>query len=162
MKKYDLIMMAVSTVLVGTVIMMGSFNTPSIADETSNSNSKLKYVGAEKCKMCHIKQYKSLAETGMSKTWDRIKDAEGKDKCYACHTTGFGQPGGFTSFEATPNLVGVQCEACHGAGSAHLAVPMSGKEAGRATIQRKVTSCVNCHNPHVPDKAAAVRNEEAK
>lgn len=119
------------------------------------------YVGAEKCKMCHMPQYNTWKNTTMATAWERVKEAEDVAKCLPCHTTGFGQPGGFTSIEATPHLVGVQCEACHGPGQAHLATPMSDKEARRASMSRNAADgapdCRGCHSPHVPDKAAAVR-----
>jgi hypothetical protein len=117
------------------------------------------YVGAEKCKMCHMAAYRAWAATGMSKAWDRVKEAPDKEKCYQCHTTGYGRPGGFVDPEKTPNLTGVQCETCHGAGGAHLALGVSNRdsEARRATINKNIQDCRACHNPHVPDKAAAAR-----
>lgn len=117
------------------------------------------YVGADKCKMCHMDRFKTWSTTGMSKAWDRIKDATDKEKCLACHTTGYGRPGGFRSVEATPNLTSVQCEVCHGPGGAHVALPISQKDPAirRSTINKFIQDCRACHSPHVPDKAAAAR-----
>lgn len=122
------------------------------------------YVGAEKCKMCHLKQYKTWAETGMAKAWDRVKDAKDVDKCVSCHTTGYGKSGGFTSVKETPHLTGVQCESCHGPGSEHTALPIKEKDPQirKSTINKGITDCRTCHSPHIPNKAAAVRGEEAK
>jgi len=92
------------------------------------------YAGAKKCKACHIKQYKSWQKTSMAKSFENLKPgvkAEEKKKagldpakdyttdaeCLKCHTTGYGKPGGFKSFEETPKLINVQCEACHGPGA---------------------------------------------
>ncbi|UCE72390.1 MAG: cytochrome c family protein, partial [Nitrospiraceae bacterium] len=88
------------------------------------------YVGVKKCKACHIKQYKSWQKTTMAESFENLKQGvkveekkkaglEDKDytadaSCLKCHTTGYGQPGGFTSIADTPNLAGVQCESCHG------------------------------------------------
>lgn len=93
-----------------------------------------KYVGAKKCKACHMKQYKSWKKTTMATSFENLKPgvkAEEKKKagidpekdythdadCLRCHTTGYGKEGGFTSIEETPKLAGVQCEECHGPGS---------------------------------------------
>ncbi|MCW9023498.1 MAG: cytochrome c family protein [Gammaproteobacteria bacterium] len=92
------------------------------------------YVGVELCQMCHQPHLESWSETKMSKSFDLLKPGirtEAKVKagldpdvdythnsaCLACHTTGFGQPGGFVSIEKTPEMANVQCEMCHGPGS---------------------------------------------
>lgn len=97
------------------------------------------YVGAKKCKACHLKQYTSWSATKMSASFDLLKpgvraDAKKKARqdpakdythdaaCLPCHTTGYGKPGGFKSIEETPDLVGVQCESCHGPHSGVLQV----------------------------------------
>ena len=116
-----------------------------------------KYVGAKKCMMCHYKQYKTWQKTSMSKAYKLIANESDKGKCYKCHTTGYGQPGGFKDPASTPALEGVQCESCHGPGSEHMAVDMTNKVKKRATIVVVPTDCSKCHNPHVRDKAAAAR-----
>jgi hypothetical protein len=95
------------------------------------------YVGNGKCKPCHSQQFKSWDTTRMAKAYQILKPGEraeakkkaGLDpkkdyttdaKCLPCHTTGYGEPGGFVSFEKTPALVGVGCEMCHGAGSEYV------------------------------------------
>ena len=119
-----------------------------------------KYVGAKKCKMCHIKQYKTWEATPMAKTYERVAGESDKGKCYKCHTTGYDQPGGFKDAESTPKLKGVQCESCHGPGSEHMAAKPMDKEKKRATIGTSPASCNKCHTPHIPDKAADVRAKE--
>ena len=66
------------------------------------------YVGSKKCKMCHIKQYKSWEGTEMGQAFDLLKAGEGSDAktksgldvdkdyttdaaCLKCHTAGFGK-----------------------------------------------------------------------
>lgn len=63
--------------------------------------------------------------------------------CFACHTTGYGQPGGFVDFEKTPNLANAGCEVCHGPGSAHVD---SGGDPTRIKAKPVMTECERCHN----------------
>lgn len=95
------------------------------------------FVGAAKCKKCHLKQYKSWAETPMALAFDNLKPGEraaekealGLDPaadyttnadCFSCHATGAGHEGGFVSLADTPDLAGVGCESCHGAGGTYI------------------------------------------
>lgn len=92
------------------------------------------YVGTKRCMMCHISHYDAWSENRMSQAYEILKPgvrAEAKQKadfdpaedyteseyCLSCHVTGYDEPGGFTSIEETPDMAGVQCEACHGPGS---------------------------------------------
>jgi len=109
-------------------------NTVSVQAQEKNNSLSYSYVGTKNCKKCHIKQYKSWIETKMAKAFDLLKPGERSDakkkagldpekdytkdsECLPCHTTGYGKPGGFVSLEETPELAGVSCEMCHGAGS---------------------------------------------
>lgn len=95
------------------------------------------FVGSKKCKMCHISQYNSWKGTKMALSFEVLKpgqaveakkahgfdpqkDYTSDQECLSCHTTGFGQPGGYVDFEKTPDLAGVGCESCHGPGSEYL------------------------------------------
>ncbi len=71
------------------------------------------FVGAEKCaKVCHKAQFTSWQETTHAKAWDVLSDEEkAKPECVTCHMTGKLADGTV--------LGGVECEACHGAGSAY-------------------------------------------
>jgi hypothetical protein len=62
-----------------------------------------------------------------------------QSSCIPCHVTGHGQPGGFVDERATPHLVGVGCEACHGAAAEHLADP------ARPYGKTGLASCTSCH-----------------
>ncbi len=109
------------------------------------ANDNASYVGADKCKICHIKQYKSWKMTRMAKTFDVLKpgvsaeakvklkfdpqkDYTGDTKCLECHTTGFGMPGGYKIPQAGNSQdakraqanEGTTCEACHGPGSKYV------------------------------------------
>jgi hypothetical protein len=116
----------------------GAWAQANCNDTTSKSSDKWEYVGSKKCKMCHLKQYKTWKETRMAQSFEILKPgarAEAKKKagfdpdkdyttdktCLPCHTTGYGKPGGFVSIEKTPAMAGVGCEVCHGPGKGYLA-----------------------------------------
>lgn len=107
------------------------------------------YVGSEACGQCHEQQYESYkAYSKKSSSFESIlkmkkglTETELKE-CYSCHTTGYGQPGGFQSAEKTPQLKNAGCEVCHGPGSAHA------ESEDPDDIQRAldIKSCESCHN----------------
>jgi YVTN family beta-propeller protein len=140
-----------------------------------------KYVGAIACATCHGAQSNSRAYA----TWrmsphaaayatlatpraDEIAREMGvtgspqqADRCLACHATGGGEPAG-RFLESFDPAQGVQCESCHGPGSAYLAQavmldPVAATDAGLRKVDR--TICVRCHTPgihgHSFDAAAA-------
>ena len=132
------------------------------------------YVGSSKCKPCHFKQANSWAQTKMAKALDVLapgvnaeaktkagldpkKDYSKDPKCLKCHTTGYGKTGGFTTIEATPAMVGVGCEMCHGPGSKYIEIMRANKlykkaEVAAAGLVSPPTKehCLHCHNPESP------------
>ena len=124
------------------------------------------YIGAKKCKKCHIKQNKTWKKTKHASTWDLLPEAYRKDEavdeqgkaCVSCHMTGYGKPGGPATMAEgqETKLEGTQCEACHGPGSAHadLAKEHKGKDPVPEVVTKSISkvlegACVGCHNPHV-------------
>lgn len=135
------------------------------------------FVGSKNCKKCHLKEWNSWSGTKMAKAYESLKpgvdvgikkqmgfdplgDYTADMACVACHVTGYGQDGGFISLEKTPDLVGVGCEMCHGAGGTYL-------EEGFMTLQNRnykkadlvavglvdsvsEAQCSVCHNDGVP------------
>ena len=117
-----------------------------------------KYVGSEKCKMCHADEHTGWLESKHSKAFETLtaeEVASGKHKdqgCIECHTTGFGKPNGFVSAEKTPELKGVGCESCHGPGGDHMKVMMAAAMNEEPVADKKIekdAGCTQCHNPHV-------------
>lgn len=107
-----------------------------------------KYVGTEKCKMCHSDQYDAWSKTMMAKAYESLVmvGEEKNEKCLSCHATGFGK-GGFKDAESTPELKGVTCEACHGPGEKFMKAMMEGdfgKETKNAR-ERARKACPDCH-----------------
>jgi len=80
---------------------------------------KPEYVSYKKCKTCHKDIYNSWKETTHYTNFQAVLDSTGLDDttCFTCHTTGYGEQGGFVDTTETPDLIGVQCESCHGPGS---------------------------------------------
>jgi hypothetical protein len=134
------------------------------------------YVGARKCRPCHFKKYKRWRGTKHASAWDDMSEKErARITCRRCHVTGYGRTGGYVSLEMTPALTGVACEACHGAGSAHIAsVKNEEPEAKFKKLISKVPGpvCTACHDPHkthedyeketVKDAEAAAAKARAK
>ncbi len=84
------------------------------------------FVGSQACKDCHEKEYESFTKYAKkADSFAHIKVMEKKltpeefKSCFTCHTTGYGQPGGFVSEQETPELKQPGCEVCHGPGSEH-------------------------------------------
>jgi predicted CXXCH cytochrome family protein len=131
----------VAVVLAAEVVLVPAPARPDKATEK-------RFVGSEACKDCHPSQYeafsghakKSQSYKAVQKLAKRLTPEELKG-CYQCHTTGYGQPGGFESIQATPQLANAGCEICHGAGSAHAA------SSARSEIVRrpKIEVCDGCH-----------------
>lgn len=117
------------------------------------------YVGQAKCKVCHLTQHKSWLATAHARAIEVLKPEERtKPECLACHTTGYGKPAA-----AGADLLGVQCEACHGPGSLYKAPDVMNKvkfktdpagmhkkamELGLTEISER--TCTACHNSRSP------------
>ena len=139
------------------------------------TNADAKYIGAKKCKACHMKQFKSWKKTTMAGSFENLKaGVKGAEKtkagldadkdythdadCLKCHTTGYGQPGGFTSIEETPKLAGVQCESCHGPGGDFKKIMKKDKKfkladvkaAGLILPSEADNNCMECHGGDSP------------
>lgn len=70
--------------------------------------------------------------------------AELKNDCVACHTTGYSANGSqdeLAGIVGTWKEDGVQCERCHGAGSLHISSP----QAVQMPIDRSAQFCGECH-----------------
>ena len=103
------------------------------------------YSGWRSCAPCHEKSAEGWRTTRHSKALDSLA-AEKKERnrtCLPCHTTGFGEPGGFLDIDITPEFAGVQCESCHGPAGSHLANPEQKKPA----TSPKESVCRKCHTP---------------
>jgi hypothetical protein len=136
------------------------------------------FVGAKVCGECHksalevweTTKHAHATETlktgrpGDKKPWiDRLYDPE----CVACHVTGWdpkkivGYKTGYKGEQATPHLLGQQCENCHGPGGRHTELErLLAKNKGKAAddevaawrkyhrLSKKTAFdlCVKCHD----------------
>ncbi len=109
-----------------------------------------RYVGSNACKPCHEKEYSSFTKYAKKSTSyrsiERLKkglSTQDLNKCYGCHTTGYGKPGGFVSLKQTPELKNAGCEVCHGPGGRHVITGDPDR------IKKKPTrkDCESCHTP---------------
>ena len=130
------------------------------------------FIGATQCGKCHksaskgnqLGQWKDSAhanafEVLASEVSLKIAKEKGletppqeNDACLKCHVTGHGEAAERfdAKFDAT---MGVQCESCHGAGSAYKAMKvMKDREASIAAgmIQPDESVCLQCHNDESP------------
>lgn len=115
------------------------------------------YVGSDVCQKCHEKEYDSFMKYAKkSKSFnsiDRVKKGLTEEEirgCYACHTTGYGKPGGFVSVEKTPHLKNAGCEVCHGPGELHV------KTRSPQYIKRRL-SIADCEVCHTEERVKAFR-----
>lgn len=143
------------------------------------SAQQAEYLGFRACAKCHIDQGESWRTSAHAKAFDSLKpnakiEAKTKAKldpkkdytqdknCVGCHVTGYGEPGGFNSqapADDMKNLVGVTCEACHGAGgkfrNLHGEASDRLKKEGETTERKLLVaagqnfdmekSCARCH-----------------
>lgn len=126
------------------------------------------YVGIKKCKVCHMKIYKSWEKTSHAQAFETLKpgaQSEAKQKagldlqkdytqdetCLGCHTTG------------TVQHPGVQCEACHGAGKAYSSAKIMNKTKWKADPEkhREMAVCAGLNNTPDEQVCLACHNEKS-
>ncbi len=192
---------AISIALVG-----GLWFAPGATPEAVGKTPPAHYVGNARCATCHFKQSKSWIRTPMAKAFTALKPgqraaekkAAGLDpkrdyttdtRCLACHTTGYGESGGYPAVvpgkawskdeqKRARRLRGVSCEACHGAGSLYTTLMRKNKHYQRADVVARgliaspaAKDCTCCHDgtcPTMPkgyrfdfEKAAKAKNVHA-
>lgn len=107
------------------------------------------YMGNAKCRLCHRDFFLGRKQDAHDHSFEKLIGTEhqSNSRCLACHTTGHGITGGFTTIEQTPRLMNVQCEGCHGPGSEHIRRNAKGgflAGTDRPEILQKM--CLACHN----------------
>ena len=114
----------------------------------SDTLSNMTFVGNDDCAVCHNKTFKHWEGTGHASAYETLVKAEHEydPECVGCHVIGLNYFTGFETIESTPELKGVGCESCHGAGSDHKET--QSKDYGRVGVE----NCEICHNDeHSPN-----------
>jgi hypothetical protein len=108
------------------------------------------YAGKDGCIGCHAEQHAHWSLTAHAGAWRTLVERGENENpnCLGCHTTGFGEPGGFADPTTDRALLNVQCEACHGPMALH-AEQHAGRlgfkpDPGLAVTER---TCLRCHDP---------------
>jgi len=108
-----------------------------------------RYVGIEACRDCHEQEYDKFTKHSKKAHTDKSVKIMASDlsneelkQCYSCHTTGYGKPSGFISYEKTPELGITGCESCHGPGGNHAETGDPVDIKGRLSME----DCTSCHN----------------
>ncbi|MEE2750063.1 MAG: multiheme c-type cytochrome [Myxococcota bacterium] len=102
------------------------------------------YAATSACISCHMHQFGTWAFSEHKKAWQSLVErGQGYDpECLGCHSTGFGEPGGFGELSKfnLNRLGAVQCEACHG--------PLKGHPEDESVAVAPITeaTCVRCHD----------------
>lgn len=141
---------------------------------SAQEKSSHKFIGAEKCGMCHksekqgeqLKIWKNSKHSQAYKTLqsaeaDKIAKSKGlktpaaeNEKCLKCHASGYDVDKSMmeAKFQVTD---GVQCETCHGAGADYSPMKIMKDQAAaikNGLIVPKDTEkfCKGCHNSESP------------
>lgn len=158
---------------IAVATMAGVVSTISLTSVTSKESPK--YIGADKCKMCHKgekkgDQFKIWSESVHAKAYATLASAESKaiaakmgiadpqkaPECLKCHVTAYNVDASLK--EKTLKLEeGVSCEACHGPGSEYKNMTVMkdislGKIDGADLGFKQQTAelCKQCHNEESP------------
>ncbi|HEY3174985.1 MAG TPA: multiheme c-type cytochrome [Candidatus Polarisedimenticolia bacterium] len=99
------------------------------------------FLTANACVSCHSEAYEVYARTKHARAFDTLVKAnqDYNPECVKCHVTGYEAPNGFINARQSPELVNVQCEACHGNATEHL------RDASKPFGNVPPRSCFTCH-----------------
>ena len=124
-----------------------------LARDEVTGKVKERYLGFDICMRCHSDLMPRFIESRHFRAFNilELRGETDNEKCLPCHTTGFGRFSGYDpkrEKEGDTYLRGVQCEACHGAGTMHA--------RDGSYIARAWKSCRECHtaswSPHFDER----------
>jgi|WetSurMetagenome_2_1015567.scaffolds.fasta_scaffold119665_1 hypothetical protein len=131
---------AMATRVAETLKAVSAANADALERTVRDPGPSPAFVGAVACKSCHAEAYRvwSLSPHARATKDLAIDHQERNPECLTCHATGLGRPGGYPN--GSPDLSGVQCEACHGPGHGHPPRKLTVGTPGSET-------CGPCHTP---------------
>jgi len=114
---------------------------PAAAPAGSPAAATPGYTGSGRCGACHAQEYDVWGRSGHARAWQALVKAhqDYNPTCIGCHSVGFGKPQGFVNAGATPQLIDVGCESCHGPSGGHP------EAAGKGYGATDTASCTTCH-----------------
>ncbi len=113
-----------------------------LAKEYSETSVKETYLGSEICARCHQAEYDSFLQTSHAQAMASLQNEyqENNPECVSCHVTGWEKAGGYGLDKRNRDMLqDVQCEACHGYGTAHE----RDVKISQATME---AACLACHD----------------
>lgn len=123
-----------------------AFFTAALIAADSTEAANLEYVGAKKCRICHMDIYESWKISKHAKAMSLLNDEQRTDAaCERCHSTGKMADGTLIN--------NVECEACHGPGSEYRKMRVMknlDKAVQLGLIVNDESVCVGCHNEASP------------
>jgi hypothetical protein len=141
----------------------GSPNKGAQVNQKAAEKGEYKYVGITACAMCH----KGPSKGAIYEVWQASPHAKAfaalgaenqkNATCLGCHTTGYGKA--MATGVTADKMVNVQCEACHGPGSAYktTTIMKNRPEALKnGLILPTKEVCDGCHNGKFPEGHPAV------
>ena len=209
MKSWLSIGTGIAASVVGLAVWRVSWVAPAAADDAvmtatavalaavGGEGGSYTYIGANKCKKCHLPEHKSWAKLKHATAMETLQPGQATEKkskhnldpnkdytkdvtCVACHTVGFGKPGGYAipdpadekTVKESKELAGVGCESCHGPGSEYSKLH---EEIMKSKRKYKVDEmyavgmtkadeavCLTCHNEKGPTVDKTVKFDYAK
>lgn len=98
------------------------------------------YMGDQECMACHQNEHAVWGKSKHADAYNALAKKATKPvgrqfdgECIICHTVGYDLKSGYVNEKTTPHLKNVQCEACHGPASLHVAEERANLKAKRPT-----------------------------
>jgi hypothetical protein len=135
--------MSIRTLVSSTVLGLAAFTAVAVAQGPA-APQPAGYAWADSCRNCHQAIYDAWAKTKHATALGRLSSGEQEQMCVGCHVTG-----AKTRVMEGGKVLnrGVQCEACHGAGAAHVADPTV--RTGLVKVPGE-SLCEECHSSKSP------------
>ena len=137
--------MDIKTFVSATVLGLAVFSGAAALAQDPAPAQAPGYAWADSCKTCHQAEYDSWAKTKHATALERLSPPNQQSACVGCHVTGAKMR--ITDANNKVLNKGVQCEACHGGGAAHVADPKV--KTGLVRVPPSAT-CEECHNDKGP------------